>query len=376
MLRAGGSAVDACVAAAFASWVAEPALTGPGGGGFLVAYDAARRRPLAIDCFVAVPGEGYSRGPSRTARALRRRLRHRSADLPRRPGVVRRPGRHGRSRVRASPPRPSALGRARRARPLRSRTRASRSRPRTRDVIDLLKGFLGASPEGARVFGPPDAPLRGGDRTSNPPLGDTLERIAAHGARELADGETAHAIVAHQAATGGLPDRGRPGRVPRHPPPPARAALPRARLRDEPAALLRRRADRPRAGRAGRRPAPARSALARDGRARGGRPALRERAADARVRARALPRRGRAARAGGGGERPNGTRGECHLAVSIPLDNPDQRARRRGERRLADLFDRLRLGRRRPWDGRPPQQHARRDGSQRRVAEARRRACG
>ena len=56
MLRAGGSAVDACVAAAFASWVAEPALTGPGGGGFLVAYDAARRRPLALDCFVAVPG--------------------------------------------------------------------------------------------------------------------------------------------------------------------------------------------------------------------------------------------------------------------------------------------------------------------------------
>src|SRR3979409_1715376 len=62
-LLAGGSAVDACVAAAFASWVAEPALTGPGGGGFLVAYDAARRRPLAIDCFVAVPGKGHHRGP-------------------------------------------------------------------------------------------------------------------------------------------------------------------------------------------------------------------------------------------------------------------------------------------------------------------------
>ena len=63
VLRAGGSAIDACVAAAFASWVAEPALTGPGGGGFLVAFDAARRRPLAVDCFVAVPGKGHGGAP-------------------------------------------------------------------------------------------------------------------------------------------------------------------------------------------------------------------------------------------------------------------------------------------------------------------------
>src|SRR4029079_6108275 len=63
VLRAGGSAVDACVAAAFASWVAEPALTGPGGGGFMVAFDGARRLPLAIDCFVAVPGNGHGGRP-------------------------------------------------------------------------------------------------------------------------------------------------------------------------------------------------------------------------------------------------------------------------------------------------------------------------
>ncbi len=75
--------------------------------------------------------------------------------------------------------------------------------PAHADVITLLTGFLGASPEGARVFGPSERPLRAGETTSNPPLADTLERIAAHGARELADGETAHALVAHQAATGG-----------------------------------------------------------------------------------------------------------------------------------------------------------------------------
>ena len=70
-------------------------------------------------------------------------------------------------------------------------------------VIALLTGFLAPSPEGARIFGPSGRPLAAGDRMSNPPLADTLERIAEHGARELYDGETARRIVAHQAATGG-----------------------------------------------------------------------------------------------------------------------------------------------------------------------------
>ena len=43
VLAEGGNAVDACVAAAFASWVAESPLTGPGAGGF--ALVAAGRRP-------------------------------------------------------------------------------------------------------------------------------------------------------------------------------------------------------------------------------------------------------------------------------------------------------------------------------------------
>jgi gamma-glutamyltranspeptidase/glutathione hydrolase len=195
--------VDACVAAAFASWIAEPALTGPGGGGFLVGFDAARRRPFAIDCFVAVPGEGYGRG----------------AVAPLQPYVVDfgtgtqiflvGPGSC------AVPGVTAGLEQAHRllgrlpwgdlTRPAVALARAGVELTRAHaDVIALLKGFLGASPEGACVFGAADAPFGAGDRTSNPPLGDTLERIAMCGARELADGETATALVAHQAATGGL----------------------------------------------------------------------------------------------------------------------------------------------------------------------------
>jgi gamma-glutamyltranspeptidase / glutathione hydrolase len=55
VLSAGGNAVDACVAAGFASWVAESPLTGAGGGGFMVLHRARDRTTRVLDFFTAVP---------------------------------------------------------------------------------------------------------------------------------------------------------------------------------------------------------------------------------------------------------------------------------------------------------------------------------
>jgi gamma-glutamyltranspeptidase / glutathione hydrolase len=56
VLRAGGNAVDAAVAAVLMSFVAESPLTGPGAGGFMVVH--ARGESHVLDFFVAAPGLG------------------------------------------------------------------------------------------------------------------------------------------------------------------------------------------------------------------------------------------------------------------------------------------------------------------------------
>src|SRR6266568_5830542 len=57
-LEAGGNAVDAAVAAALVSWVAESPLTGPGAGGFMLVHRARDRSTRVFDFFVAIPGLG------------------------------------------------------------------------------------------------------------------------------------------------------------------------------------------------------------------------------------------------------------------------------------------------------------------------------
>jgi gamma-glutamyltranspeptidase / glutathione hydrolase len=53
VLEEGGNAVDACIAAAFAAAVAEGPLTGPTGGGFLLAW--VDGEVTVLDCFFAAP---------------------------------------------------------------------------------------------------------------------------------------------------------------------------------------------------------------------------------------------------------------------------------------------------------------------------------
>src|ERR671921_1244598 len=69
VLRAGGNAVDAAVAAVLMSFVAESPLTGPGAGGFMLVHTAGGEDHL-LDFFVAAPGRGLEAPARRAAAAL------------------------------------------------------------------------------------------------------------------------------------------------------------------------------------------------------------------------------------------------------------------------------------------------------------------
>src|SRR5680860_1208961 len=57
VLRQGGNAVDAAVAAVLMSFVAESPLTGPGAGGFMLVQTSSGQSHL-LDFFVGAPGRG------------------------------------------------------------------------------------------------------------------------------------------------------------------------------------------------------------------------------------------------------------------------------------------------------------------------------
>ena len=62
VLAEGGNAVDACIAAAFVSWVTESPLTGAGAGGFMLIHRGSDATTRVLDHFVTVPGLGLPRG--------------------------------------------------------------------------------------------------------------------------------------------------------------------------------------------------------------------------------------------------------------------------------------------------------------------------
>jgi gamma-glutamyltranspeptidase/glutathione hydrolase len=196
ILRAGGNAVDACIAAAAVSWVCESPLTGLGGGGFLVVHEAGEPRAGLLDFFVAVPERPSSpddlvelvvdfgdtqqifyTGPASVAvpgTALGLREAH---------------DRWG------SVPWAELFGQA--VRLAREGVVLNEAQAYLHRILDPLLRY---SPEGDALYGPGRA-LEVGERFAVPELADTLERLAAEGPGFLYHGDVAARLAAHVPIT-------------------------------------------------------------------------------------------------------------------------------------------------------------------------------
>lgn len=196
VLRAGGNAVDACVAAAAVSWVCESPLTGPGGGGFLLVHLAGDARTHLLDFFVAVPLR-----PAPPDELLElvvdfgdyQQVFYSGAASVAVPGAA-----LGLWEAHArwgSVPWAELLAPA--ARIAREGVLLDAPQAYLHRILDPL---LRHSPEGDALYGPGRA-LGVGERFAAPELADTLDRIGAEGAGCLYTGELAERIAAHLPIT-------------------------------------------------------------------------------------------------------------------------------------------------------------------------------
>jgi gamma-glutamyltranspeptidase/glutathione hydrolase len=202
VLADGGNAVDAAVAAMLASWVAEPLLTGPGAGGYLLVAGPGWE-PTLLDFFVAAPGFG-ARGEAaplvevlvdfdgETQQAFH--VGAASCGTYGSPAGVEAAVRGWGSMALADLAAPAAA---------LARTGVEVT-PVQAHLFRILAGIVLTSPEGAATFVPGGRPPREGERFALPELGETIERLGADGAAPFYTGDIADAIVAWVGERGGL----------------------------------------------------------------------------------------------------------------------------------------------------------------------------
>lgn len=206
ILRRGGNAVDAAVAAAFASFVAEAALVNIGGGGIAQVFDPTTGQAVAYDFFSTMPGLSPNGHRSGAALDFREVL----IDF----GAAQQPFYIGRGSV-AVPGVVAGLGAmlaAQGSLPLATVLEPAIELARAGVVLTaeqayfvrLLEPILTDTPPVAAIYAPSGRIATTGDRLYFPDLAKTLTRLGAEGPALFYTGAVAHQILQDQYAHGGL----------------------------------------------------------------------------------------------------------------------------------------------------------------------------
>ena len=188
-LRDGGNAVDAAIAAMLTSWVAEPLLTGPGAGGYMLVAGAGME-PTLLDFFVAAPGFG--------AGDVRGELEAVAVDF----GDATQVFNVGAASV-GTYGTPAGIEEAARrwgSMPLADLAAPAAAHARAGVPTNAAQAYISAILEGIvheRV-------LREGEPFADPELAETIERLGSDGAAPFYSGDIAAAVVAELEPRGGV----------------------------------------------------------------------------------------------------------------------------------------------------------------------------
>src|SRR3954451_4107153 len=182
------------------SWVAEPLLTGPGAGGYMLVAGAGRE-PTLLDFFVAAPSGDAQGGGELVAVDVSfgdaNQVFHVGAAAC---GAYGTP-----AGIEAAARKWGSESLDRLAAPAARHARAGVPVNRQQAYIfEILEGILLSEATGQQEFAPKGTPLREGDTFRSPELGDTIERLGREGAAPFYSGDIAGAIVAFLDERGGL----------------------------------------------------------------------------------------------------------------------------------------------------------------------------
>ena len=204
ILRQGGNAVDAAVAAAFASFIAEVGVVHLGGSGLAQIFEPEGGRSIVYDFFSTMPGLGRDRAAAEIdfeEVTVDFGATTQNFHLGR--GAVAVPGNiAGLCRLAAD------FGR----RPLEALLEPALRLAREGAILDdfqadtceLLRPLYTHTKSMRTIFAPSGAMIASGERLYIPDLAHTLQDLAREGASLARDGRLAQALLADQEAHGGL----------------------------------------------------------------------------------------------------------------------------------------------------------------------------
>jgi gamma-glutamyltranspeptidase / glutathione hydrolase len=200
VLREGGNAVDAAVAAMLASFAAEPLLTGLGAGGHMLVAGGGRE-PAILDFFVQAPARRQD-GVAAELEAVDVSFGDAVQVFyigPASCGVYGAP-----AGVCAAVERWGTIPLRQLVEPAARLAREGvRLNAEQAYVAEILAELLTSTPECASLWAPQGRVLREGELLRNPELGDALELLGADGAEPFYRGEIACAVCDWLAARGG-----------------------------------------------------------------------------------------------------------------------------------------------------------------------------